>query len=159
QFEADFVKKVDAYIATTRMTMPEETLQVLRDGFNQPLVTELDLDAAGITNVIWATSYKFDFSLVKLPIFDDDGYPIQTRGVTAEHGLFFVGLPWLHDGKSGLIYGVGSDAAHVAQQIVSRERFAPCFRSRSKGRLGTRQDSVTWATRSDGAIASAHGRR
>lgn len=50
------------------MRVPEETLPAFRDGFDQ------------LTNVIWATSYKFDFSLVKLPIFDDDGYPIQTRG-------------------------------------------------------------------------------
>jgi hypothetical protein len=121
----------------------------LCDGFNQPVVTELDL-SAGITNVIWATSYKFDFSLVKLPIFDDDGYPIQTRGLTAYQGLFFVGLPWLHNGKSGLIYGVGDDAAYVAKKIVSGERFTPCFRGGSKGGLGTAQDLVPWATRGDG---------
>ena len=78
-----------------------------------------DLASAGITNVIWATSYKFDFSLVKLPIFDDDGYPIQTRGATTYPGLFFVGLPWLHDAKSGLIYGVGDDAAYVARKITN----------------------------------------
>ena len=159
QFEADFVKQVHAYIARTGMAVPEETLPVLRDGFNQPLVTELDLDAAGITNVIWATSYKFDFSLVKLPIFDDDGYPIQSRGVTAYQGVFFVGLPWLHNGKSGLIYGVGGDAAYVAQEILSRERFAPCFQSRPKGGLGTKQDLEPWVTRSDGAIAGARERR
>jgi hypothetical protein len=80
--EADLVKAVDTYIARTGMPASEETLPVLRDGFNQPVITELNLAAAGITNVIWATSYKFDFSLVKLPIFDDDGYPIQTRGAT-----------------------------------------------------------------------------
>ena len=73
QFEADFVKRVDAYIARTGMTLPEETLPVLRDEFNQPVVTELDLGAAGITNVIWATSYKFDFSLVNLPYPDSRG--------------------------------------------------------------------------------------
>jgi hypothetical protein len=32
------------------------------------VLTELDLRAANITNVIWATSYEFDFSLVKLPM-------------------------------------------------------------------------------------------
>jgi hypothetical protein len=42
--------------------------------------------------------------------------------VTAYNGLFFVGLPWLHDGKSGLIYGVGGDAAYVVQKIISRGR-------------------------------------
>ena len=43
----------------------------------------------------------FDFSLVKLPVFDADGYPIQSRGITEYPGLFFVGLPWLRNAKSG----------------------------------------------------------
>ena len=115
--EAEFVKEVDAYIARTGLEAPQETLPTLRDGFAQPVLTELDLRAANITNVIWATSYEFDFSLVKLPIFDADGYPIQTRGVTEFPGLFFVGLPWLHNAKSGLIYGVGEDAAYVASML------------------------------------------
>jgi putative flavoprotein involved in K+ transport len=119
QFEADFVNRVDAYIAATGMAAPEETLPNLRDGFDQPVLTELDLVAAGVANVIWATGYAFDFSLVRLPVFDADGYPIQSRGVTEYPGLFFVGLPWLHNAKSGLIYGVSEDAAYVAEAIAS----------------------------------------
>ena len=122
RFEADFVKQIDDYVVRTEMAAPEETLPVIRDGFNQPTITEVDLDLADITNVIWATSYEFDFSLVRLPLFDADGYPIQTRGVTAYNGLFFVGLPWLHDGKSGLIYGVGGDAAYIVLRITSRRQ-------------------------------------
>jgi len=118
-FEAAFVKSVDDYIARTGQGAPQETLPVLRDGFEQPVLTELDLGSAGITNVIWATSYAFDFSLVRLPVFDGDGYPLQSRGVTEYRGLFFVGLPWLHTAKSGLICGVGADAAHIAQQMAS----------------------------------------
>ena len=122
QFEANLVKEIDAYIAGTGMPAPEEALPVLRDGFEQPLLTELNLVAANIANVIWATSYEFDFSMVKLPIFDADGYPIQARGITEYPGLFFVGLPWLHNAKSGLIFGVGGDAAYVAETIA-RDRY------------------------------------
>jgi putative flavoprotein involved in K+ transport len=150
RFEADFVKQIDDYVVRTGMAAPEETLPALRDGFKQPTTTELDLGAADITNVIWATSYEFDFSLVRLPLFDADGYPIQARGVTAYKGLFFVGLPWLHDGKSGLIYGVGGDAAYVVQKIISRgrPRIAGQIETRAlgtrrgesqRGRLGERQ--------------------
>src|SRR6516225_3867829 len=91
--EAAFIKAVDAHVAATKMTVPEETLPALRDGFAQPILTELDLSASGITNVIWATGYSFDFSIVKLPVTDDDGFPIQKRGVSTFPGLFFVGLP------------------------------------------------------------------
>jgi putative flavoprotein involved in K+ transport len=80
------------------------------------------LKSAGITNVIWSTSYRFDFSFVDLPIVDGDGYPIQKRGVTNYPGLYFVGLPWLHNAKSGLIYGVGGDAAYIALQISTDGR-------------------------------------
>jgi putative flavoprotein involved in K+ transport len=118
--EAELVKAIDAYIASTGIVAPEETLPVLRDGFDQEILTELDLDAAGITNVIWATGYSFDFSLVKLPVTDGDGFPIQTRGVTAFAGLFFVGLPWLHTAKSGLIYGLAEDARYVADRVAER---------------------------------------
>ena len=118
--EADLVKAVDAHVAQTRTVAPEETLPALTDGFAQPVLTELDLKAAGITNVIWATGYNFDFSIVRLPVVDGDGFPIQTRGVTAYAGLFFIGLPWLHTAKSGLIYGVGEDASYIADRIAER---------------------------------------
>ena len=124
QVEADFVNAVDTYIARTGIAAPQETLRSLQDGFKQALTTELDIEGSNITNVIWATGYRFDFSLVKLPIFDDDGYPVQTRGATAYRGLFFVGLPWLHNGKSGLIYGVGDDAAYVVQKILRGGRWS-----------------------------------
>ena len=114
--EAEFVKTVDAYVANTGIVAPEETLPVPRDGFAQSILTELDLNAAGIINVIWATGYSFDFSLVKLPITDGDGLPIQRRGVTSFPGLFFVGLPWLHKAKSGLIYGLSEDAPYIAER-------------------------------------------
>ncbi len=52
----------------------------------------LDMAAAGITTVIWALGYTFDFSLVRLPVLDAYGYPVQRRGVTAFPGLYFVGL-------------------------------------------------------------------
>jgi len=122
QHETDFTKAVDAYVAATGMAAPEEKLPVLCDGFAAPLLTRLDLAAAGITSVVWATSYRFDFSMVRLPVFDADGYPIQHRGVTAWPGLFFVGLPWLRNAKSGLIYGVGNDAAHIARTIAGDGR-------------------------------------
>jgi putative flavoprotein involved in K+ transport len=88
------------------------------------ILTELDVDAAGITNVIWATGYSFDFSMIKLSVTDSDGFPIQTRGVTAFPGLFFVGLPWLHTAKSGLIFGLSEDARYVADRIADRRNAA-----------------------------------
>ena len=119
QFEADFVTKVDQYIEDRALKVPEETLPRLTAGFEQEEVEELDLKCEGITSVLWATGYSFDFSMVKLPVVDKDGYPMQRRGVTKYPGLYFVGLPWLHNAKSGLIHGVSEDAAYIASRIVS----------------------------------------
>jgi len=119
--EAAFIRSVDDYIAKTGTIAPEEKLPALRDGFQAPLVTMLELNRSGITNLIWATSYGFDFSLVKLPVLDADGFPTQAAGVSAYPGLYFVGLPWLPTAKTGLIYGVGDNARFIAKTIGERD--------------------------------------
>ena len=122
KFEADLLKRIDDHIERKGLDAPQETLPELRDGYDAEVILELDLTSAGVTSIVWATGYKFDFSLVKLPVLDGDGFPIQKRGVTDYPGLYFLGLPWLHKGKSGILFGVGDDAAHIASDIVARER-------------------------------------
>ncbi len=121
KFEADFTKLVDGFIERQGMEAPLEALPQLRDGYAAPILSELDLAEAVVTNVVWAAGYSFDFSMARFPIFDADGYPVQTRGVTEQPGLYFVGLPWLHKQKSGLLRGVGDDAAYVAEDVAGRE--------------------------------------
>jgi putative flavoprotein involved in K+ transport len=65
--------------------------------------------------------YTFDFGLVKLPVLDSDGFPIQRRGVTEYPGLYFVGLPWLYTQKSGLLLGVGEVSEFIASAIAARD--------------------------------------
>lgn len=78
----------------------------------------VDLRSAGIGSVIWATGFKADFSWIRLPVFDDDGRPVHERGVSPISGLYFLGFPWLHSRKSGLIAGIEEDAGHVAESIA-----------------------------------------
>lgn len=120
KLEAEIVKMIDGYIEKNELDFPLEALPEMRDGYEAEVILELDLISAGITSVIWATGYKFDFSLVRLPAFDNDGYPVQKRGVTEYPGLYFVGLPFLHTSQSGLLAGVGDDADHVTKHIDSR---------------------------------------
>ncbi len=121
KFKTDFLKRIDDYIEKTGLDAPPADLPELRNGYDAEVITELDLQSAGISSVIWATGYKFDFSLVRLPILDGDGYPIQKRGITDHPGLYFVGLPWLHTARSGLLFGVGDDAAAIVADISVRE--------------------------------------
>jgi putative flavoprotein involved in K+ transport len=120
QFEIDALRKVDDYIARMGLHTSPETIPTLRDGYEQELITELNLRASGISTVVWATGYAFDFSLVNLSVVDRDGYPIQMRGVTKYEGLYFLGLPWLHSRRSGILFGVGDDAAYLAAHIAAR---------------------------------------
>jgi putative flavoprotein involved in K+ transport len=121
KFEANFLKGIDNYIDKNGLNIPPENLPQLNDGYELEVIEDLDLQSAGIGTVIWAVGYSFDFNLVKFPVFDDDGYPIQKRGTTCYPGLYFIGLPWLHKQKSGLLSGVGDDAAFIASTIAERE--------------------------------------
>ena len=120
QFEINALQKINDYIDRVALKAPMERIPELYDGYSKELLTALDLKACGISTVIWATGYTFDYSLVKLPVVDADGYPIQKRGVTRFDGLYFLGMPWLHNRKSGILFGVGDDAAYLTENIAAR---------------------------------------
>ena len=120
-----FVKTIDAFIDGAGRAMPRE------EGFDpylreipEPLreVDILDMRAANITAVVWATGYSFDFGWIDCPVFDDRGAPAQHRGVTAVPGLYFLGLPRMHKVKSAFLWGVGEDASYLADHIATRMR-------------------------------------
>jgi putative flavoprotein involved in K+ transport len=119
QSVADFKQKVDEIIESRGIAAEEAAdRSEMRDGYQAALIEELDLAAEGITTVIWATGYRFDFSWIKFPLLDQDGYPIQERGISDYPGLYFLGLNWLYRRSSGLLLGVAEDAAHVAAAIA-----------------------------------------
>lgn len=118
QAEANVTKMVDAYIARTGIKAPEEQLPDLKYGFSAPEILSLDLKSAGIGTIIWAMGYTFDFSLVHLPVVDQDNFPITTNCATSYPGLFFMGIPFLTTMRSGFLLGVGEDASLVARSIA-----------------------------------------
>ena len=78
-----------------------------------------------VATVVWATGFRQDFSWIKLPILDDDGWPREMRGVVDEApGLYFCGLSFQYSFSSMLVSGAGRDAAYVADRIVARTRGA-----------------------------------
>jgi putative flavoprotein involved in K+ transport len=83
---------------------------------------ELDIEASGISTVIWATGFHTDFSWVDAPVFDARGKVVHYRGVTRTPGLFFLGLPWLHTWGSGRFSGVKTDAEYLLEQMLEPER-------------------------------------
>jgi putative flavoprotein involved in K+ transport len=118
--EVNIIQLIDRYIAANGVDAPAETLPIVKDGFGCPVESELDLKSAGITTIIWALGHRFDFSLVKLPVLDDAGFPVSESGVTRFPGLYFAGMPWLPGQKSGILLGMAEQARIVASHIGSR---------------------------------------
>jgi putative flavoprotein involved in K+ transport len=121
----DFKKLADDYVTKTGMNVPEEKHSdeevAEPDEISQPIL-ELDLKAAGITSIIWATGFRYDFDWVKLLIFDETGEPVHRRGVTSFPGIYFLGLRWLYKRKSFFLImaGPAEDAAYLAEHIKTR---------------------------------------
>lgn len=118
QFEKDVTQMIDGYIEANGLSIPSENLPQLQYGYEQPVLEELDLQAEGITTIIWAVGYAFNYNFVKLPVLDKDGFPVQSIGVTNYPGLYFVGMPWMPNEKSGFLLGVGESARHIASCIA-----------------------------------------
>ena len=116
--EKDIIAMIDRYIEANGIDVPQETLPDLQDGYSVDVITELDLKVTNVTTIIWAMGYTFDYSLVKLPVTDEDGFPIQQSGVTQYPGLYFVGMNWLSKRKSTILLGVNEDVEHIIADMT-----------------------------------------
>ena len=117
------LKAADAYVAQKRLDLPGEPeahrIAPSPQCVINPLL-ELNLAAAGITTIIWATGYALDFDWLKVDAFDENGRPAHQRGVSTVPGLYFLGLSWLSRRASPFIWGVWHDADYLAGHIAAR---------------------------------------
>ena len=113
--------EADAYVEANGLDLPqEEEAKIIApdpDCVTTP-VRLLDLEASGITNIIWATGYRQSFDWLEVDAFDADGKPVHNRGVSKSSGIYFLGLPWLSMRGSSFIWGVWEDAAYLASHIA-----------------------------------------
>jgi putative flavoprotein involved in K+ transport len=73
-----------------------------------------------VSNVIWCTGFTPDYDWIDFSLPIRHGIPIHDRGIVEScPGLYFVGLPFLYSLSSALLGGVGRDASHIVDQIVS----------------------------------------
>jgi putative flavoprotein involved in K+ transport len=73
-----------------------------------------------VANLVWCTGYRSAFDRVHLDVFDQEGQPVHHRGITAEPGLYFIGLFFQTSAASSLVGGVGRDAEYIARHIAGR---------------------------------------
>ncbi|WP_051244399.1 MSMEG_0569 family flavin-dependent oxidoreductase [Azohydromonas australica] len=112
-------RDIDAYIARAGIEAPEEA-PFHKAWVPQGDPEQLDLQAAGITSIVWAIGFRADYRWIDLPAFDGRGHPRFTRGVSPVPGLYFLGLPWLNTWGSGRFLGVADDARHLVDVIRQR---------------------------------------
>lgn len=128
----DVLRDADAYIERNGLDLPPEpqAWELLPDPqcLLNPLA-QLDIAAAGITTIIWATGFKFDFSWLQVDAFDENGLPFHKRGISAERGIYFLGLPNLVNRASSFIYGVWHDAKYIADHIVLQNAYTNYVKS------------------------------
>ncbi|MGH7070981.1 MAG: flavin-containing monooxygenase, partial [Acetobacteraceae bacterium] len=111
----------DAYAAAERLALGPEpgarTIEPDPQCVTHPILA-LRLTAAGVSAIIWATGYAFDFDWIRIPVFDENGRPRHRHGISMVPGLYFLGLPWLSRRASSFIWGVWHDAGYLAAHIA-----------------------------------------
>ena len=87
-----------------------------------------------VSNVIWCTGFTPNYNWIDLPLPTHNGLPVHDRGIVEScPGLYFIGLLFLYSLSSALVGGVGRDAEHIVDHIVST-------------RLSRKADAVARAT-------------
>jgi len=125
-YTLSLLDEADAYVVRNGLDFPEEP-EVRKVEPDPPCVTdpvlELDLTEVGITSILWATGFDVDYSWLKVDAFDNQGKPKHERGISAEAGIYFLGLPWQSRRGSSFIWGVWHDAKFLADQISIRRNY------------------------------------
>ena len=118
--------EADAYVARNGLDLPQEPdarkIEPDPDCVSDPIL-EINLAEAGIASIVWATGFAVDYSWLKVDAFDEKGRPKHQRGVSAEPGIYFLGLPWLSRRGSSFIWGVWHDAKHLADHISTQRKY------------------------------------
>src|SRR5262249_42909293 len=135
---------VFAHVLTLRTPLGRKIRpSVLAEGAPRIRVKTKDLDAAGVervpktvgvrdglpaledgrvldvANMIWCTGFHLDFSWIEVPVFGEDGEPVQWRGAASERGFYFLGLDFLYSFASENVGGVKRDAKWIAKHIAA----------------------------------------
>jgi len=137
-YTLSLLDQADAYVIRNGLDFPEEpeARKVLPDPkcVTDPIL-ELNLEEAEINSIVWATGFDVDYSWLKVDALDEKGKPKHERGISAESGVYFLGLPWQSRRGSSFIWGVWQDAKFLADQITLRGNYLEYDASESTSKL------------------------
>ncbi len=115
------LRRIDKYVVTAGLES-----EVLPAADPVPVVLSgamdsLDLRAAGISNVVWATGFRHAYPWLRVPGAVSGGEPTQYRGITPARGLYVIGLRFLHRRNSQFIDGSRHDARTIVEHLTRVE--------------------------------------
>jgi len=113
---------IDDYIARMRLDAPspeEDPAEVVSPRLPDPPILTLDVSKLGC--IIWCTGCRGDYSYIKIAgVLDLKGQPVHADCVGMVPGLFFAGLDFGTDRKSGTILAVHHESKRFAALIEER---------------------------------------
>ena len=116
---ASLLRRIDGFIARHGHDAPPapsfEPHCLRFDGAD----TRLSFAQRGINTVVWATGFRRAYPWLRLPVLTGDGEIRHRGGITAEPGLYVIGLHFLRRRKSAFIDGAGDDAAALARHLCT----------------------------------------
>jgi hypothetical protein len=91
-----------------------------------PAITMLDVTQHNITQIVWSTGFKRNYSWITRPIFDGSGLPILEDGVSSSENIYFCGLGLEVDAYLKSSFGVGlyaiNESSERAVKAVMKNR-------------------------------------
>lgn len=121
------LNEADEFIKRNNLDLPEEPQAHILGPMPEAAVNpirEIDLAAAGITSILWATGYSVDYGWLQVPdALTESGKPAHQRGVSSASGIYFLGQPWLSRRGSAFIWGVWHDAKFLSDQIQIQQSY------------------------------------
>lgn len=122
---AQLLGRIDAFIVSSAgdSGAPHEPFEPTWPSVLCTRKTTIDLCAAGIETVVWATGFIRQYPWLRVPVLDEHGEIRHHGGITPAPGLFVLGMHFQRSRKSAFIDGVGADAAFLADRIANRAAF------------------------------------
>ncbi|MGA8203170.1 MAG: NAD(P)-binding domain-containing protein [Woeseiaceae bacterium] len=84
---------------------------------DEPILA-LDLAAADVRTIVWATGLRPDYRWLHMPVLDRKGQLRHDGGIVASPGMYVLGLPLMRRRKSSFIFGIEDDARDIAEHLV-----------------------------------------
>lgn len=115
-------REIDDYIASAGIDAPPavpDPAETVAPRFPEPAILELDLEAAGISSIVWCTGFRGNFGWLQVPgAIDEHGEPVHDRCASVT-GVYFAGLDSSSSLRAGTVLVAADEAERIAGRIVA----------------------------------------